>query len=171
VNRDGAIRIHCLSHSLLLAVLGFELKASHFLGRCSTTWVMSAAYFCSGYSQTGFHFLPRLARTTILLFYISYPREDGRYATMPPIGWEGVLKPFCLGWPQTTILPMSASQVTGIAGMSYQGPVSHLFLLWHLGTLTEHLELKEIPAHYYSSSNNKQPNNWAPPNVRIHNGL
>jgi hypothetical protein len=34
----------------------------------------------------------------------------------------GSLKLFCPGWPGTTVLPFSASQVTKITGMSHQGP-------------------------------------------------
>jgi hypothetical protein len=30
----------------------------------------------------------------------------------------GVLLIFCLGWPQTTILPILASQITRITGMN-----------------------------------------------------
>jgi hypothetical protein len=33
-------------YSIFLAVLGFELRASHLLGRCSITWATSLSPFC-----------------------------------------------------------------------------------------------------------------------------
>jgi hypothetical protein len=35
---------------------------------------------------------------------------------------DGVLQTICPGWPQTSILPLSASQVTRITGRCYQCP-------------------------------------------------
>jgi hypothetical protein len=40
---------------------------------------------------------------------------------MPPcsaIGWDGVSQMFCMCWPQTAILWISASQIAGMTGMS-----------------------------------------------------
>jgi hypothetical protein len=44
----------------LLLVAGFELRASHLLGRCSTTWAFPPALFCVGY------FWDRILQTTCL---------------------------------------------------------------------------------------------------------
>jgi hypothetical protein len=40
---------------------------------------------------------------------------------------DGVLITICLGWPQSEILLISASQVAGIAGMSHQHPARSVF--------------------------------------------
>jgi hypothetical protein len=40
------------------------------------------------------------------------------YATVPSHGWDGVSWTFCLGWPQTIILLISASWVARIIGVS-----------------------------------------------------
>jgi hypothetical protein len=40
----------------------------------------------------------------------------------PVIGWDWVLKTICSGWPQTVILPISASQVARITGLSHWCP-------------------------------------------------
>jgi hypothetical protein len=50
------------------AVLGVELRASHMLGRCSTT---PPALFALGAFQIGSHFMLRL--TWIGIFLFSYP--------------------------------------------------------------------------------------------------
>jgi hypothetical protein len=36
---------------------------------------------------------------------------------------DGVLGTICLGWPPTSLLPISASQVARITGMSHRCPV------------------------------------------------
>jgi hypothetical protein len=49
---------------LFFAVLGFELRASHMLSRCSTTWVNLPVLFCVGYVRDREdlkNYLPRLA--------------------------------------------------------------------------------------------------------------
>jgi hypothetical protein len=43
--------------------------------------------------------------------YVSHCSWDGRYTPpYPAIGWDGVLRTVCQGWPQTKILLISGSQ-------------------------------------------------------------
>jgi hypothetical protein len=52
------------------AVLEFELRAQHLLGRHSTTWSTPPALFAPFMSEIGSHFMPGLAWTTVLLFML-----------------------------------------------------------------------------------------------------
>jgi hypothetical protein len=36
------------------------------------------------------------------------------------IGWDGISRTFCLGWPQTMILLISTCQVATITGMNHR---------------------------------------------------
>jgi hypothetical protein len=45
--------------------------------------------------------------------------NDKKTALCLAIGWDWVSWIFSLGWPQTTILLISASQVAGITGLSH----------------------------------------------------
>jgi hypothetical protein len=64
--------------------------------------------------------MPRLASTTILLFKFSAYLEWQECTNTPAfIGWDGVSLTFCLGWPQTMIFLISASQVAGITGANH----------------------------------------------------
>jgi hypothetical protein len=47
----------------------------------------------------------------------------------PAIGWDWVSQTFCSGWPQTLILPISASQVIRITGVSHECPALSTFLM------------------------------------------
>jgi hypothetical protein len=47
------------------------------------------------------------------------------------IYWDNILLTFCLDWPQTVILLLSASQVAGITGVSHCACLI-LCLFWHL---------------------------------------
>jgi hypothetical protein len=85
-----------------------EVRPSHFLGRCSTTWAMPPALFVLFILEIGPHFSPRPAWTTTL----SLPRSLGWqvYATCSAIGWT-----ISLGWPWIVISSISASQVARIS--------------------------------------------------------
>jgi hypothetical protein len=64
---------------------------------------------------------PGWAGTMILLIsdpYVSWNDRSRSMPPYPPIDWSGVSRTFCLDWPQTTILPTSASQVTRITDKS-----------------------------------------------------
>jgi hypothetical protein len=60
------------SFFFFLALFGFELRALHSLGRCSTTWATSPALSAFRYflNKVFLAFLPRLAWTLILLFLL-----------------------------------------------------------------------------------------------------
>jgi hypothetical protein len=86
-------------HCYLLAVLGFELRALGLLGKHA--WAMPPVLSAMGYFSDRFsHFSPGQSWIVNLLFippHIDYP-----------LRWS--LITFCLGWPQTAILPVSTSQ-------------------------------------------------------------
>jgi hypothetical protein len=57
--------------------------------------------------------------TIVLLPTASWIAWDHRHEPHPwLVGWGGVLLTFCLAWLRTMILPVSASWVAGIVGMS-----------------------------------------------------
>jgi hypothetical protein len=95
-----------------LAILGFEFKALHLQGRCSTTWAIPPDLFALDILEIGSCFLPRSARSVILLFYASLCSWDD--SSMAPYRvffsvemWSH--KHFCPGWPITAILLILAS--------------------------------------------------------------
>jgi hypothetical protein len=59
-------------------------------------------------------------------------RVKRKYSVAPPVYFysgyfgDGVSQTICLGYPQTVILPISASQVARITGVSYQCPAALL---------------------------------------------
>jgi hypothetical protein len=73
--------------------------------------------------------------TAILRVHLLCSWDD----TMPKfIGWDVVLRTFCLSWPWTLILLISASWVAGITGMSHHTQSqssfknTHMYLCFHL---------------------------------------
>jgi hypothetical protein len=110
-------------------MLGFELRALLLLGRCSTMWARLPAIFALITSETGPHFLPRPVWTAMLC-YTSCCHWDDRLILPRPAFFSaemGVLWCFCLVWPPTTILPISASQVARITAV--ESPHSASFCL------------------------------------------
>jgi hypothetical protein len=47
--------------------------------------------------------------------------------------WDGVSQTFCLGWPQTAIHLISASQVTTILGLSHHTQQCFFVCMWYWG--------------------------------------
>jgi hypothetical protein len=93
-------------------LLGFELRASWLLGRCSTTWATPPAVFMLITFEMWSHFIPGPAWTAIFLFMLPY------VAGM--IGVHHCAQPnFFLGWPRTSISSTSASQGARIMALSY----------------------------------------------------
>jgi hypothetical protein len=75
--------------------------------------------FCSVIYKIGSHFFPELAWIIILLISVSWVAWDDKHiAPHLAVGWNGVSTTFCPDWPWTTTLPISASQVARITGMS-----------------------------------------------------
>jgi hypothetical protein len=127
----------------------FELRASHFLGRHSTSWVTLPVLFCVRYFLlpflpflsfpsffpllpsflTFFPFFSFLSFFPFLSFFLSVlGLELGaytlRYSTSPFCHgfFQDILWTICLGWLQTVILLISASWISRIAGVSHQCP-------------------------------------------------
>jgi hypothetical protein len=98
---------------VFLAILWFELKAWHLLGRCSTTWAMTPALF----GLVIFHIGSCIYTQSSLDYYPSI--YDSCIAGMSAVChhaqvlviWNRVLQPFCLVWPWITVLLILASQV------------------------------------------------------------
>jgi hypothetical protein len=85
----------------LLLEVGFELRASHFLGGYSTVWATPTALFTLVTFETGSHFLPIPTWTVILLCYTSCHSHSwgNRHVPLrPTTGWDGGLENFCVGW-------------------------------------------------------------------------
>jgi hypothetical protein len=94
---------------IVLAVLGFEFRASHLLGWPSIVLVIWRWVLI---------FLPRMAWSTILPFYTSCCGWDDWWVPPhPAFPVETSLKLFCSGWQ---ILLISASQVVKIKGVGHQ---------------------------------------------------
>jgi hypothetical protein len=72
-----------------LAVLGFELRASHLLG--SITWATLPALFVGIIFEIGSHFIPELSWAIIILFVLPLHSWDDRWVPPhPAIDWDGV---------------------------------------------------------------------------------
>jgi hypothetical protein len=103
-------------HFYFLQYLGFELRASHLLCRCSTTWDMPPAQFCFRYFWDKVsHFF--LGLTWVVILLPLPPSQLGLQActtTSNLLVEMGVSLTFCLGWPWTMIFLISSSQVVGI---------------------------------------------------------
>jgi hypothetical protein len=64
---------------------------------------------------------------------------DNRYTLLYlTIGWDGISWNFWLGWPQTVILPISASHVVRITGVNHQC-IFLFFLSLLLRKVMEHI--------------------------------
>jgi hypothetical protein len=115
----------------LLAVLSIEFRTSCLLDRHSTAWDTPPFLFALVILETGSHFLPRPAWTMILPFYTYDCHWNDRL--MPPClaffsDWDGGLTNyFCLHCPGKVILPISASQVARITGVSHGAGQSLIF--------------------------------------------
>jgi hypothetical protein len=110
------------------AVLGFEFGASCLLNRHTTIWATPLALFPLVIFEIGYHIFPWADLNHVLLTYTSHrvmvllwdPVWD--YKNAPPYSASVVdMRPclFCLDWPQTVMLWISASQVAKIIGVNY----------------------------------------------------
>jgi hypothetical protein len=93
--------------------MGLKKGPCALLVRCSTTWVIPPRVWLS-------HFSNRILFMCWLLgpafSYLHFLR-NWNYRNIPPylaVGWDGFLGTFCLSWPWTTVLPISASWVARI---------------------------------------------------------
>jgi hypothetical protein len=80
----------------------------------------STSPFCIGYFWDRVSFYARAAWIVILLFELPCRTWMTDMYHYPQLLIEmGVSRTFCLGWPQTLILPISASLVARITGVSH----------------------------------------------------
>jgi hypothetical protein len=106
-------------------ILGFGLRASCLLGRCSTIWVTALVMFWI--ESCVFALADFGPGSSCLHLLCSYnDRCKGHHPQI--IGWDRVSLTFCLGWPQTVIFLISASWVAGIIDMRYCTWSTHTFL-------------------------------------------
>jgi hypothetical protein len=112
-------------------MLGFELRASHLLGKCTTTWLMPPACFCLVLFCFVFcfsYFSDRVLCfclwsdlrpwSSYLHFLLSWRDRHSPLCLALWLRWGSVT--FYLGWPQTKVLLISAS---GVAVHSHTRPM------------------------------------------------
>jgi hypothetical protein len=115
--------IESTSFFFFFAVLGFEPWAFSTCQAGALLLEPCLQPFCSGYSGDKVSLFLMLAFTLILLFYAScHSWVDRDMSACSAICWDSVLWTVCAGWPQTLILPILASQVARIAGLSHWRP-------------------------------------------------
>jgi hypothetical protein len=99
-----------ISNNFLLVVLGFELITS-------TTWGLPPALFALVIFQIGSHFccwLTSYCDSLTSASWVVRMRDVNHHARFS--GWDGIWRTFCMDWPQTMILPISAFQVATARG-------------------------------------------------------
>jgi hypothetical protein len=109
-------------------ILEFEFRASHLLSRYSYQLSHTPSPFALVTFQVRFQIsCPRLAwdQTTVLLPTASHIAGVVG-ACLQLVCWDEDLLTFCLDWPWTVILPVSASLVARITGVSH-----HIQLVVH----------------------------------------
>jgi hypothetical protein len=99
------------THTHTHIVLAFELRASRLLGWCSNTWAMHPALVCFIFWKGIVFFTQGWVWIMILLPIMVVYHHDWF------VCWKEVSLSFFLGWPQTAILWISASQVAGITAI------------------------------------------------------
>jgi hypothetical protein len=91
----------------------------------------NSSSFCSGYSEDSIS----------LCFCTGQPELQSSYCMLPTITgmtaihhhaqiffhWDGQSRTFCFGWPWTTVLFISGSQIARITGMSYWHQVHQFY--------------------------------------------
>jgi hypothetical protein len=163
----------CVCVCVCVCDLGFELRVSWLIDRCSTAWATPPALFASVNLEIGFIFCtgqpghqffyftfpPMLGwQAHDISFYllrggfhkhvlhrpswnhslpnVSLPSILRRQAFITPSYWlRWVSQTLCLGWSLTWIYPVSASQLTMIAGINHRHlTVIYLYklLMWFI---------------------------------------
>jgi hypothetical protein len=102
----------------VLAVLGFELRTFHLIGRHSTTWAMAPAGFALVIFEIG---------SCVLLANLDHDPPiyaSHRYMPSHPAFscWDWVLQTFCPSWTGTMI-SISASCVAGMTGTCHHAQI------------------------------------------------
>jgi hypothetical protein len=117
---------------LFLAVVGFELSASHLIGRYFVTWATQPQnFFCFlVIFQVESHVFTYCQPQTMIL--LSTHSWDDRHMS-PVLFYDGSLTTFWPGLAWTTFLLLSTSQVAGITDVSHHVPEPmNAFLEWQL---------------------------------------
>jgi hypothetical protein len=101
-------------------VLGLEPRALHLVDQCSALEAKPPVLFCLVTFQIGWHNVCPPAWTLWSSYLHFLSSWDDRHILPPPAYWlvwrGGGLTHFCPGWSQTTVLPISTSQVVRITG-------------------------------------------------------
>jgi hypothetical protein len=104
----------------LLAVLGFELRASHLLDRLSSTWVRPLALFAVVIFRIGLHFYAWTSLDCDPSIYVSLIAwMTGVYHHVQLLLIDGGLENTSPSWSRTAVLPILASHIARITGMSH----------------------------------------------------
>jgi hypothetical protein len=96
------------------------------------------SFFCFSYfADSVSHFWPYLSMASLRpwsSYYTSHiARTTGAHHHSQLINWDGILLTFSLCWPQTLILPISTSWVTGYRHQPWSHtPSLSLFYVFHL---------------------------------------
>jgi hypothetical protein len=111
---------------LFLAIPGLKL----LLGRLSTAWAMPPALFALVILEIQSHCKSRTSclapQSYFMLSAVAEMTEVWDYTQLFS-SRDGVLQTFFLGWPWTTVLLISASQVARMKGVSHQYLAYFLF--------------------------------------------
>jgi hypothetical protein len=115
-----------ISIDLFLAVLGFEFRNFHLLGRCSTAWAIPTLLFALVILEMGSHFFcpgqPGLWFSYFTLLAIA--GMTGAYLCSA-IGWDEIWETICPRWP--CYHNPSELSLPRITDMSHQSPASTAF--------------------------------------------
>jgi hypothetical protein len=101
-------------------VLEFEFRASHLLGRPSTTWTTSATHiFTLVIFWIGSYVFASGGRDHALPIYASHVSGMTGVHHTQLIAWDRMLLTFCLSWSQYVFLLISAFWEAGITTVSH----------------------------------------------------
>jgi hypothetical protein len=113
-----------LFYLFIFMVLGFKLRASHLLGKHSTTSATPLAFFVLVTLERGSHFMPRSACTVILFYASNCSWDDRHLPPHPPFSIEMESQELFCQETRNTTLQISPSQVAKIVCVSH-----HVWLL------------------------------------------
>jgi hypothetical protein len=111
-------------------LLGFELRALPLLVRGCTSWAMFPALFALVIFHTESHIYAQGWPGPPSSYLYTLNSWDDRCMLLCPVffSWDGVSQTFCLGWPGTSILPISTFWISGITGKSHHTQLTSVFL-------------------------------------------
>jgi hypothetical protein len=125
------LHVVCVCMCVCVCVTAFGTQGSTFASQAVNHLSHTVSPFCSDnfWDRVSFFSQANLNRHPTI--YASFSSWDDRcIPSRPIIGWDGVSWTFCWGWPGTTILPISASQVARITSVSPYTWAWKLLLEW-----------------------------------------